>query len=103
MVAANVITSLVPADALAAFCTKHRIRSLRLFGSFARGDARPTSDVDLLVEFEPGMDPDLFELGGLQQDLSDLFRREVDLKTPEMFTPDNLRRVVASSIIGYAA
>lgn len=103
MVAANAITNLVPADALAAFCTKHRIRTLRLFGSFARGDARSSSDIDLLVEFEPGIDPDLFELGGLQQDLTDLFRREVDLKTPEMFTPANLRRVVSSSIVGYAA
>lgn len=88
---------------LAAFCSRHRIRSLRVFGSAARGELTPESDIDILVEFDPGVDPGLFELGGVQQDLTDLFEREVDLKTPEMFSPVNLRRVLGSSIVGYAA
>ena len=90
-------------DQLAAFCARHHIRKLALFGSVLRDDFRPESDIDVLVEFEPGVDPGLFELGGIQQDLMDLFARQVDLKTPEMFAPPNLRRVLSSSHIGYAA
>lgn len=88
---------------LAAFCARHRVRSIRAFGSVLRDDFTPESDLDLLVEFQPGVDPDLFELGGMQQDLSELFGREVDLKTPEMFSPANLRRVLGSSVVSYAA
>lgn len=95
-------TSLDPA-ALAAFCSRHRVRALRVFGSVLRDDFGPESDIDILPEFEAGGDPDLFDLGGMEQDLTDLFGREVDLKTPEMFSPPNLRRVLASSILGYAA
>lgn len=93
----------VDAGALGALCRRHRIRSLRVFGSALRPDFSPSSDVDILVEFEAGVDPGLFELGGLQQDLSDLFGREVDLKTPEMFSAGNLQRVIQNSAVGYAA
>lgn len=99
------LTARLPLDPakLAAFCQRHRVRALRLFGSVLRADFGPDSDVDILIEFQPGVDPDLFELGGMQQDLSDLLGREVDLKTPEMFSPANLKRVVDSSQLGYAA
>src|SRR5215471_11822959 len=93
----------VDAAKLAGFCVRHGVRSLRVFGSVLRDDFAPESDLDILMEFEPGVDPGLFELGGMQQDLTDLFGREVDLKTPEMFTPANLRRVMADSALGYAA
>ncbi|MBC7772670.1 MAG: nucleotidyltransferase domain-containing protein [Pyrinomonadaceae bacterium] len=76
---------------------------MRLFGSVLRDDFGPESDVDVLLEFGPGVDPDLFELGGIQQDLTDLFQREVDLKVPAMFSAANLERVLASSVVSYAA
>lgn len=88
---------------LAEFCARHRVSTLRVFGSALRGDFGPTSDIDVLLEFQPGVDPDLFELGGMQQDLSDLLGHEVDLKTPDMFSPASLRRVLARSVVGYAA
>lgn len=91
------------AKALTAFCVRHQIRELRIFGSFARGELSPESDIDVLVEFQPGVDPDLFELGGMQQDLTDIFGREADLKTPEMFSARNLQRVLSGSVLGYAA
>ena len=107
MAPGNLLSTSMPfpfdATALAQLCTAHGVRTLRVFGSFARGQASAGSDLDVLVEFVPGVDPDLFELGGLQQDLSNLFGREVDLKTPDMFSPANLRRVMAGSIVGYAA
>jgi predicted nucleotidyltransferase len=89
--------------AIAALCRRYRIASIRVFGSALRSDFSPESDLDLLVEFTPGVDPDLFELGGLQQDLTDLFGRDVDLKTPEMFSRTSLQRVLASSVTAYAA
>ncbi|HYE61117.1 MAG TPA: nucleotidyltransferase domain-containing protein [Phycisphaerales bacterium] len=102
---APALPGLVPVDgaALAAFCRRHRVRTVRVFGSAVRGELTPESDLDLLVEFEPGVDPDLLELGGMQQELSELFSREVDLKVSEMFSPENLRRIMSSSVIGYAA
>ena len=56
------------------------IRRLRVFGSHARGDARPDSDIDLLVEFYET--PDLIAFSGLQLDLEDYLGAKVDLVTP---------------------
>ena len=66
---------------LADLCRRHGVAILSLFGSAVRGELRADSDVDVLVEFEPGTRVSYFTLGDLQQDLSDLFGRHVDLKT----------------------
>ena len=58
---------------------QHGARNVRLFGSVARGEARPDSDVDVLVEFEPGRT--LLDRIGLMQDLEDLLGRKVDVVT----------------------
>jgi uncharacterized protein len=58
---------------------RYGARNVRLFGSTARGDSRPDSDVDLLVDLEP--DRSLFDLGGLLSELSELLGREVDVVT----------------------
>jgi predicted nucleotidyltransferase len=55
----------------------HGARNVRIFGSLARGEAGPASDVDVLVVFEPGRS--LLDLIGLQQDLTDLLRCKVDV------------------------
>lgn len=65
-------------DRLDALCRQHRISRLELFGSRARGDARPDSDVDLLVTFEEGYTPGL-EYFGLADELEVVFGRPVDL------------------------
>jgi predicted nucleotidyltransferase len=64
---------------LARFCRKQHIRRLSLFGSTLAGTARPESDIDLLVEFEPGREPGL----RTPQDLSRYFRDQV-LQTAEV-------------------
>jgi predicted nucleotidyltransferase len=72
------------ADALASFCRRHHIRRLSLFGSTLKGTARPDSDVDLLVEFDPEQKPGLIALAGIELELSSLLDgRKVDLRTPE--------------------
>lgn len=58
---------------------RHGARNIRVFGSVARGDARPDSDVDFLVDLEPGRS--LLDLGGFLMDLQDLLGRNVDVVT----------------------
>lgn len=70
-------------DRLATFCAKHHIARLSLFGSVLTGRDRPTSDVDFLVEFEPGHTPGLLALVEMEAELSRLLGgRKVDLRTP---------------------
>jgi len=69
-------------SAIAAFCRRHHVRRLALFGSAVHGDFRPESDVDVLVEFQRGHTPG-FALIGMQDELSEIVGRQVDLRTPE--------------------
>ncbi len=69
-------------DTLAEFCRRHRIRKMAFFGSVLRDDFGPDSDVDVLVEFEPGAHVGLIALAGMENELSDLLGRRVDLNTP---------------------
>jgi len=69
---------------LAEFCRRHRIRRLALFGSALREDFSEESDVDILVEFEPGHTPGLLGMARLERELSHILGgRKVDLRTPE--------------------
>jgi uncharacterized protein len=61
-----------PPGAIAEFCRRHRIRKLSLFGSVLRDDFRPDSDIDVLVEFEPGYAAGL-EILDMEEELSQLF------------------------------
>jgi uncharacterized protein len=72
----------VEPEALAALCERYRIRKLSLFGSTLKGTARPDSDVDLLVEFEPDARPSLLDMAQIEIELSKLLGgRRVDLRT----------------------
>ncbi|MDP1748900.1 MAG: nucleotidyltransferase family protein [Reyranella sp.] len=68
-----------PPDKLDALCRRWKIAKLTLFGSQARGDARPDSDVDLLVEYAPDADWSLFDVARLRDEMAELFGRPVDL------------------------
>jgi predicted nucleotidyltransferase len=69
----------IPTDEIEAFCKRNHIRSFGLFGSALREDFGPGSDVDVLVEFEQQHEPDLFKLVELQDELSKMLGRNVDL------------------------
>ena len=71
----------IPYSALSNLCRRYGIRRLSLFGSVLRGDFREDSDVDVMVEFEPGMTPGSGFIG-IQDELSALLGRQVDLNTP---------------------
>ena len=84
-------------DDLAALCHRHRIRQLALFGSALHNDFGPESDVDILVEFEPGTRLGLLTFIGIQEELSGLFQRPVDLVTSEGLKP-LIKEAVLNSI-----
>ena len=89
-------------DALAAFCRRHRIRRLSLFGSALKGTAGPDSDIDLLVEFEHGAAPSLLDLAAIEQELSGLLGgRRVDLRTPEDLSRYFRDEVVREAAVQY--
>jgi uncharacterized protein len=71
----------LPHDRIAVLCEEYQVEELSLFGSDLRDDFGPESDVDVLVQFEPGHTP-AWEFFGMQDELTTLFRRRVDLSTP---------------------
>ena len=85
----------IPKTKIAEFCQRNHIRRLALFGSVPRQDFNSDSDVDVLVEFEPGHVPGL-ALIRMQDELSALLGgREVDLVTPKFLHPRIRDRVLA--------
>jgi len=72
---------MLPMGEIEAFCRANRIRRLAVFGSALREDFGPESDVDVLVEFEQGARIGLFGLQRLEDELSRIIGREVDLNT----------------------
>ncbi|MCW5697062.1 MAG: nucleotidyltransferase family protein [Bauldia sp.] len=89
--------------ALAAFCRRHHIRRLSLFGSTLKGTNRPDSDVDLLVEFEPENIPGLIALAGIEIELSEMLGRKVDLRTAGDLNERFRQEVVNAAETQYAA
>jgi predicted nucleotidyltransferase len=69
----------VPRKKLAEFCRRWKISELAFFGSILRNDFRANSDIDLLVSFNPGAKISLFDLVRMQNELKEIFGREVDL------------------------
>jgi uncharacterized protein len=77
----------VSREHIADFCRRHRIRWLALFGSVLRDDFRPDSDIDVLIEFEAGHRYTYFTLAQIEDNLSELLGRRVDLHMPKMLHP----------------
>jgi predicted nucleotidyltransferase len=71
----------IPKDKIADFCKQNQVRRLSFFGSVLREDFGPDSDVDILVEFEPGTRMGLIRLSGLEIELGEIVGRKVDLNT----------------------
>jgi uncharacterized protein len=88
---------------LAEFCRRHHIHKLSFFGSVLGESFRPDSDVDVLVEFEPGHVPGLLTLAGLEIELSELLGRKADVRTAEDLSRYFRDEVVAKAQLMYAA
>ncbi len=85
---------------IADFCRRHHIRKLALFGSVLRDDFGPDSDIDVLVEFEPGHVPGLAFLA-MEAELSEILGRKVDLNTPGFLNVHLRDRVLTEAEIQY--
>ena len=92
----------IPHEQLAEFCRRHHIRRLALFGSALREDFGPTSDLDLLVEFEAEHTPGL-AFFAMQEELSRMLGRTVDLNTPRSLSRYFRDRVLGEAEVLYAA
>jgi len=75
-----------PPEQITEFCRRHHIRRLSVFGSRLQGNPLPDSDLDVLVEFEPGHTPGL-DFFGMQDELSEILGVKVDLNTPGFLSP----------------
>jgi len=93
----------IPKERVTEFCRQHHIRKLSVFGSILREDFRHDSDVDVLVEFEPGHGPGFLRLVRMERELSTLLGgRKVDLVTEKFLNRRIRERVLASAEIQYA-
>jgi predicted nucleotidyltransferase len=92
----------IPQEQVSDFCRRHHIRKLSLFGSVLRDDFRPDSDVDVLVEFEPGCTPGL-AFFGMEIELSEILGRKVDLNTAGLLSKYFRDRVLTEAEVQYVA
>lgn len=81
-------------EQIAEFCRRHHVRRLSVFGSVLRDDFRADSDIDVLVEFEPGRAPGLIRFAGMELELGRILGRPVDLLTPMSLSPEFRDRVL---------
>lgn len=94
----------IPDEQLARFCRERHIRRLSLFGSTLKGTSRPDSDIDLLVEFEPGYEPGLLGLASMEAELAEsLGGKKVDLRTPQDLSRHFRDQVLQTAEVQYAA
>ena len=98
----NPVQGIISPEQLEAFCRRHHIRTLSLFGSVLDERFGPDSDVDVLVEFESGQVPG-FAFFAMQDELSTLFARPVDLHTPRSLSRYFRDQVLADAQVQYAA
>lgn len=87
----------VPADKVAQFCRRHGVRKLSLFGSILRDDFGPDSDVDVLVEFEPGRGFTFENTPEILDELQKLFGRAVDVVEMDRIRNRFRREAILSS------
>jgi len=92
----------VDAARIGDFCRRHHIRRLSFFGSVLRDDFGPNSDIDVLVEFEPGYPVGFIRLAGMQIELSEILGRNADLRTPAELSRYFRQEVIDSAELQYA-
>jgi uncharacterized protein len=91
----------LPKPIIQQFCQQYHVQKLSLFGSVLRSDFTVESDIDLLVEFSPANTPGLFCLATMQDELSKILDRAVDLRTPNELSNYFRDRVLAEAMTIY--
>ena len=94
---------ILPKEQIADFCRRRHIRRLAVFGSVLCADFNESSDIDILVEFEPEHSPGLFGMARMERELSALLGgRKVDLRTPEDLSRYFRQEVLHEAEVQYA-
>ena len=93
----------ISSETITQFCQRHHIQKLSFFGSVLRADFSPESDIDILVEFDSQHIPGLISLSAIEQELSNIFQRKVDLRTPEDLSSYFRQEVIDSAIVQYVS
>ncbi|MFZ6017534.1 MAG: nucleotidyltransferase family protein [Nitrospirota bacterium] len=91
----------IPHERIAEFCRRHHIRRLSFFGSVISEHFAQDSDVDVLVEFEPGQVVGLIRLAGMELELSEIIGRKVDIRTPADLSRYFREEVLSSAEVQY--
>ena len=97
---ADMIT--LPKKEIAAFCEKNHVARLSVFGSALTAEFGPESDVDFLVEFEPGHVPGYFGLAAMERELSSVIERKADLRTAAELSKYFRDTVLSQAVLQYA-
>ncbi len=92
----------IPSGRIAEFCRRHHVTKLALFGSVLRDDFGPDSDIDVLVEFEPGHTPGL-AFFTMQEELSRMLGNKVDLNTRRFLSRYFREKVLEEAEVLYVA
>ena len=98
----SLIRTQLPENEIREYCARQPIRRLSVFGSAARNELTPDSDIDLLVEYLPDAAISLFDMGGHLTDLSEIVGRRVDLCTPDGLSPYVRDEIIESARLIYA-
>ena len=97
----NALPVKIPREEIEPFCVRNHIRKLSLFGSILTPRFRPESDIDMLVEFEPGSKVTLFDVAGMELELTEKLGRKVDLRTAGDLSRYFRDEVVAGAAVQY--
>jgi len=91
----------IPQTEIERFCERNHVRKLSHFGSILTGRFRPDSDVDVLVEFETDAAVTYLDLARMEQELSTMIGRKVDLRTPQELSRYFRERVLTEAVLQY--
>ena len=91
----------VPQGEIERFCARNHVRTLSLFGSILTERFRPDSDVDVVVEFEPDAAVTYLDLARMEQELSTVIGRKIDLRTPQELSRYFRERVLTEALLQY--
>ena len=92
----------IPKEQLAQFCEAYHVRRISLYGSALRDDFGPDSDIDILIDFEPGFKTGLLKMARMENELSGMLGRKVDLRTPGDLSRYFRQEVLESAEVEYA-
>ena len=90
-------------EQIAAFCQKHHLTKLALFGSVLTERFGPDSDVDVLFEYDPEYIPSLFVVTRMERELSEILGRKADMRTSQDLSRHFREDVVQNAVVQYVA